>query len=53
MEKTALNERPLLGSRIVSLNVRVWAKADVRRGDEPNVRSWAKLDERGGGALDS
>jgi hypothetical protein len=30
MEKTVLNERPLLGARIVSLNVRVWALADIR-----------------------
>lgn len=32
MEKTVLNERPLLGARIVSLNVRVWAIADSRYG---------------------
>jgi len=29
MGKIALNEWPLLGARIASLNVRVWAGADI------------------------
>jgi len=38
----ALNKRPLLGARIVGLNVRVWALADIRQRHEYPL--WVEAD---------
>lgn len=43
-----MNEWPLLGDRIVSLNVRSWALADVARGGARSTRSlWKTTDPKG------